>query len=1068
MSSAGQRIPDDIGVKLIGIMGILAEAGGQEKGYGGNKVKEISRSCFSSCILQLAKILVLSDSFLSFLVQLPWHLFLFNLPHEALRDHRQTMGLASLSPRSSTGGLGLGWLLAFSLGGAILLFTCVGLLLSWRIKPRPENIMMPTTTVYEVTDRDDGGTVGVGGGSGGGNSGSERSRLKKKGLGFGRRLTRRKYVMARSTSRLSLSPSSLLPPMPTYQGFSFFGQGGRKKSRSWVEEDRFHGPRMNRRSLRNSWLFGRDSWRGRTPTLPAVGFEEPEEDDVDDDVEKGMRGGGGGGGGESLEGGLTGLHIPRTASPEEMGVPVMATTALPPPPRPPVPAPLELQQQPQSQLQPQPQPHAEPQQDQQPQPQQYQQPHPQQYQQMTGMELIFVPQELPLTETTATRPPRIPAQLLTRLAMADPDLNDILRSTEQRLKEGRHRSPDKTTPPPTTTTIIPETATTTTPTTSPTKASPVKTPHSHRTASSQGSIGSVGTVRVARLSTSPSKRATICTIPQSTQHSRNASISSMGSTAAAAAAATAAQGPRSEAATPSNTRGRIVAWQLPKPDVEPVIDLSAALHIRSQSIESDESSTLSTVYSVGEQEDKTTVARGPPKDTKKNPYDPFVGPPPAAAATGLPAKSRLFGPRSPRKLSISEPAPAGLPSLRQTARRPQTVGGHAMFSIVLDPPTDNNNLFEMDYFNAIGKDGIALAYPISPSTGSPSLSEPSVTSMVTASVTTARDSDGDSDTVGPLEDERLTRDRPETQASPTKRNSVVTICRASPVKTTVSSAHYDERDLISLAPSNFPQRRALPEPPRHFGHIDESTMPAPISPRPRRDFSQQLREMSVNSNLHDEEPAPEDPSAVSTGSPHRRPNLRSARSPPLSAVMAVGSSVAELRRMNSMVSTCSVASVASSTCNDESPTVPGLRGAGYSPTRSSARASNIGQHHYLSLGTPSKRESGPGRSLPSDARISRVNPAGDDLGEGNGHGREMNSVDFRVRRVDASLLAAPRSSDDTGIRTAPRVMSNRDSMDELEVIEPSGLDRRIIRDSLGMYDKKGFVRSSVRREMMRR
>ncbi|KAH6893154.1 hypothetical protein B0T10DRAFT_592095 [Thelonectria olida] len=883
------------------------------------------------------------------------------------------MSFASLFPRSgSSGGLGLGWLLAFSLGGAILLFTCVGLLLSWRIKSRPENDL--TTTIYEVTDND------------GGN--------KKSRLGFKKRLTRRKYIMARSTSRLSLSPSSLLPPMPTYQSFSFFGQGGRKRSKSWVEEDKFHGPKVNK-SLRNSWLFNKDSWRGKTPTLPDVVFDEP-------DMEKGTRN-------KSPEQ-TAGIHIHRTLRQEDTSPPPLISSALQPPPRPPPP------------------------------------PAPPLLVQMTEMEPVMTPEEFPSSDTVPMRPPRIP-QVLVRPAITDSDLNDILRSTEQRLREGRNRSPDKTTP-----------------TVSPTKGSPSKTPRSQKTISSQGSVKSVGTVgsastvRISRLSTSPSKRATICSVPQGTQHSRNASITSIGSAAAQGLIAEAAQELAGKS-SPSKSRGRPV-WQLPEPKPEPVIDLSAALHIRTHSQESDESSTLSTVYSVGEQEEKTVDAPGSTKDTK-NPYDPFVGP---SVKTGLHTKTRLFGPRSPRNLSIPAQAAGTLPMLRPTPGRPQTVGGHPMFSIVLDPPTDND-LFEMDYFNTIGKDGIALVHPLSPSMNSPSLSEPSVTSMVTPSVTTTRDSDGDSDTIGPSLDEHPSRDRSEFQSSPTKRNSVVTICKTSPMKTMTAPTPFDERDMVSLLPSSSsssPHRRALPEPPRHFGHIDETTMPAPISPRPRRDFSQQLREMSSNSNmssLYDDEAAAEDPSTVSTGSPNRR------------AVMAVGNSVAELRRMNSMVSTYSVASASSSTYNEsESPTVPNLRGGGFSPSKSGGRPGSIGQHNYLSLGTPPKRASGAGRSLPNSARTSRVNPSGVDIRlDDNSDRRENNSTDFKIPRVDAYLPVGPlresrSNSGNLGFESITPAKANRASIEEeMEIIEPSALDRRMIRDSLGMYDKKAFLRSSRNR-----
>ncbi|KAK1983978.1 hypothetical protein LZ30DRAFT_587284 [Colletotrichum cereale] len=77
-------------------------------------------------------------------------------------------------------------------------------------------------------------------------------------------------------------------------------------------------------------------------------------------------------------------------------------------------------------------------------------------------------------------------------------------------------------------------------------------------------------------------------------------------------------------------------------------------------------------------------------------------------------------------------------------------------------------------------------------------------------------------------------------------------------------------------------------------------------------------------------------------SPNRSPHHRDF------GAMGLQSTVAQLRRMNSQVSTFSVGSSAS---DPESPTLPNLRGGGFSPERSNSRVSKMGRQNYLSMGT---------------------------------------------------------------------------------------------------------------------
>ncbi|EFQ34209.1 hypothetical protein CGRA01v4_03971 [Colletotrichum graminicola] len=67
--------------------------------------------------------------------------------------------------------------------------------------------------------------------------------------------------------------------------------------------------------------------------------------------------------------------------------------------------------------------------------------------------------------------------------------------------------------------------------------------------------------------------------------------------------------------------------------------------------------------------------------------------------------------------------------------------------------------------------------------------------------------------------------------------------------------------------------------------------------------------------------------------------------------MGLQATVAQLRRMNSQMSTFSVGS---SVSDPESPTLPNMRGGGFSPERSNSRVSKIGRQNYLSMGTSPK------------------------------------------------------------------------------------------------------------------
>ncbi|KAH7152039.1 hypothetical protein B0J13DRAFT_439121 [Dactylonectria estremocensis] len=855
--------------------------------------------------------------------------------------------------------LGLGWLLAFSLGGAVLLFTCVGLLLAWRIKKRPES-RATTTTIYEVSDRPNPGRL----------------------LGFTKRLTRRKYVMAQSTSRLSLTLPPILPvPAPTYQaggsGGGGAGAGGsadlvgpnRKRSRSWVEEDKFHGPKVSK-SFRDSW-FKRDSWLAKAPTLPSLMLDDAEKGSFDD---------------------------------------ILDQQQTQQPPYPPLNA---------SQIAP-----------------------------------AFPTRDLGNGSPSRIQLPVI-APLELSMSMADSDLHDILRSTDLRLRDGKHGSPVKT------------------PSSTPAKTSPVKTPHSQKTISTQGSIrsigtvGTAGTVRVTRMTFSPSKRATIQSVPAHTHtHSRNVSISSIGS-AAQSLIAEATQElvlPNGQA-SPSRLRSHH-QWE-PQDDQIIHLDVEPRGRPRTRSLESDQSSSLSTVYSVGEQEEKRAEQHSPQNGVTYS-YDPFVeGAMPAV--TGHQPRPTLFGPRlykqtgqNMRAPYSSNPIPRAIqPQLRHSPRSTQPVGGLPRLAIVLDPPADGHAR-EAECLKPVSQDVNSPTLPLSPS----------ITSMVTPSVTTIVDSDDD-DTVGAISDktESPKSGRPLPHSH---EHSTTTADAISP--STMTSSPFDEQDMLSMLMSSSAPRRALPEPPRHYSHIDESIMPIPLSPRPRRDFSEQLRKLSVVSNVssqYEEESAVGDPAAVSTGSPGRRSTFRSVKCPSLPppprtdsaiGVGSVGNSVAELRRMNSMISSYSVASMTSSVYEPESPTLPTLRGGGCSPSRPNSKTDIKARKSYLSLGSPPKGDittgirSSSGRLLSTNHSVSgglTVEIREDDLDEAH----EIHDKDLNMPRVDVSISSG-------ALREARRASNQgreslRMSMLKLGTVAEHHHDMgRASPDTSGEYDEDGFLKGS--------
>ncbi|GKT99377.1 hypothetical protein FLAG1_01637 [Fusarium langsethiae] len=850
----------------------------------------------------------------------------------------------------SAGRLGLGWILAFSIGGAILLFAAIGFLLTWRIKARDKT---DATTIYQVSE-----------------SVEDHRRST-----FNKRLVKRKYNGSRSLSRLSLSLPPVLPPLPTYNSFTFFGGNNKRgRSSSWIEEDKFHGPRVSR-SRRDS-LFSRDGWLGRAPTIPTLM--------TDDDLEKAQEA-------QEMEQGIHGQkrHSVETLKPSKTAP------------------------------------------------------------------------DLPLQEEyIQISPVRAPSRARVRASVTDTDLRDILRSTELRLRDGTSRSPSKnsrSSPTKRSPQKISSLRST------PRKNSPTKTPHSHRTTSSLDSTNTTGTVRICRVPPSPSKRATIHTITMDAQ-SRQVSVGSIGSVAdsllAEAAQELVLPGGLS---SPSRLRGR--QWEpqenafVPKND-PPKETVKEDSPDRRASQESEASSSLSTLYSANESEDKDQ-------------RDPFIE---KKAPGGLSSDSRgsLFGSRVShrrvRNLSISIPGGQtifntqsrgqgqGQGQFRPSFVSTQAVGGPPISSYLQPPP---ERFQRNDSSHARDREEIALAFPASNS----------FTSILTPSVTTEGDStlslgNRMSESPKPEVPERM---RPALQEN---RHSVVTL----PSPSTMTSSPFDEQDMLSLLMGTG-SKRALPEPPRHIAQVDHIMMPKPVSPMPRQEFSQHLRQMSSTANnIYRDELPVDDPSAISTGSPLRRSTSRSKKDmptlpppPTVPSMGSLGNSIMELRRMNSMVSSYSGQSLGSSTNEPDSPTLPMLNlTSSFSRRHTSPatpRGSTSGRQNYLNLGSPNKNSSGsvatpmPTRPLPS-GRSTRSNLGveirEDDIEEGK-ENQEPTPVSSGLRETRKNVNAnIGRDSRDLSRGSSKSKLGTVSEM----IAESKRESKRKSVESVGLYDKDGFLNNS--------
>ncbi|KAL7945460.1 hypothetical protein V8C42DRAFT_357881 [Trichoderma barbatum] len=906
-------------------------------------------------------------------------------------------------PEQADHPIGLGWLLAIALCGGILLFTTVGLLLVWWVKksrsPGPQMVYAHAATH---------------------NSGlpPSSSRLTKRRLLGSESFSK---LSSRFSSRFSFSGPPEPPALPTHESFQLPERRrtvsrGRKRSRSWVDEDDMHGPRMARskRNARESW-FGRDGWLGMAPTLPNV-EAVPEEVELHA-VEL-----------EAVQAGVPLQHpqprwLPRSQT-EPRLVP-MANSSLHPDALPAMPV---------------------------------------------GPVRISIPQ---------------PAHI--RSSVTDSNLKGILRSTEMRLSERNSRSLVKVSR------------------SSAVNGSPTKSPRSHRSHHSHHTGSSGRSNRGLRVSGSPHKSG-----PSHTRSGSN-STSTIGSAAHSLIAAATQElelpgglsSPRKvkgvrraqqqqqeqrivtgssqrvrntttqsqnlqrhnpQRHSPQNKNPHIVMMMrgMPGPQVQlpqlqcPQLPFQQIQHASMQSIQqrspqrsperrksfdSDKSSSLSTLYSTNEPEEER------PRQRQED--DPFVekgGPRrwPSWQTRQRPAniesqrRAKTLSSSSLTRFMVGEPSCP--PPLRPISAisQPEIGYGGLMSPLMLEPHLADFAI------NASSHEFPQISYiPEAPSEVSfVSMSVDSDVTEVPANETTRADWVDSSDSAS---------SSPTTPMGKTRFPDMSS-----------SSSPYDEREIMSLLMATASPRRALPLPPPSMTGPDGNIVTI-LSPAPRGGLT---RQPSTASSVYTVETFLADQGGALSTSPSRR----SIQGPRLS------STIAELRRMNSVLSTYSVASLASTVAAEGgSPTLPSSRsrGCGLPASRSVRFApDNIGSKHYLNVGNPKSMASR--RHGPRGSRHRRAETCyyGTDS---QGLSQRLSCIvdealdDLQLQRHTQSLNLGYKPGMEIIEGIPQRVLNQKfGPVEELIAAEQQQNLHRASIESLGLYDKDGFLISSPERDTKRR
>ncbi|PNP53471.1 hypothetical protein THARTR1_06165 [Trichoderma harzianum] len=918
---------------------------------------------------------------------------------------RYATRLGRRDPEQADHPIGLGWLLAIALCGGILLFTTVGLLLVWWVKksrsPGPQMVYSFAAQNYGLPP--------------------SSSRLTKRRLLGSESFCK---LSSRISSRFSFVAPHDPPPLPTHESLPLPERRrtvsrGRKRSRSWVDEDDMHGPRMarNKRNARESW-FGGDGGLGMVPTLPNV-------DAVPEEVEM------------------------------QAGVPLLQH-----------PQPRWL---PRSQTEPR----------------------------MTPVSNSSMhPNGVP-TGVGSTGPTRIsiPQQAHVRPSVTDSDLKGILRSTERRLSEKKSQSSIKGSR------------------SSAANGSPTKTIRSQNSYSSHHTTSSGRSSSGLRVSGSPPKRGPSHTI------SGNNSTSTVGSAAnSLIVAATQELKLPGGLSSPSKVRGarrepqqqqqqhivstggsdrarnatvqsqslqrhspprnnpqrqnthiammmipQMQAAQMQFPHLQyPQLPLPQVQHQsmpppqqrppqrspeRRMSFDSDKSSSLSTLYSTNEPEEE--------RPRQRQVDDPFVekgGPRrwPSWQARQRPAnvelQRRVKTLSSPLLTSFMAGEPSCPPPLRPLSAisTPDMGYGGLMSPLILEPQP-------AEYETNTGANGSNYSQiPYLPQASSEisfvSMSVDSDVTEVPANETARVDWIDSSDSAS---------SSPTTPTGRTKFSEMSS-----------SSSPYDEREMMSLLMATAPPRRALPLPPPTMTGPDGGIVTI-LSPAPRGGL---MRQASTASSTYTLESFIADHQA---GALSASPSRRSIHGPRLS------STIAELRRMNSVLSTYSVASLASTVAGEgDSPTLPAslsTSGSGALAKSRSIRFStaNIGSKHYLNVGNTKSMVTSRYSTRGARHRHLETCHYGNDF---QGLGLRLScildealdpepQVQVQQRQTQSLNLGYNKPSVEIIEGISPKMLKPKISPVEELIEAEQQLDlRRMSIESLGLYDKDGFLLSSPERD----
>ena len=932
-------------------------------------------------------------------------------------------------------GIGLGWLLAIALCGGVLFFAAVGYLLVWWLKTRSQPL---TTRVYahdHTSTMDYEMENGVGPSAGGGElfgvppSESSVTVLAKK------RFLRSESSISKLSGHLTSSSTVLwkppvLPPLPTHNSFTF--GGGKRRSGGRVDDGdpAEHGPKFTRRSWRDSWMAMMMTRTDSKPTLPNL--------DMDDEVHE-----------EDLERGRS-REARRpfeevTRQPSELQIPKKRRSNLPL---------MTSQTAPELSV--------EDDTDEPP----------------RGRSRVAGYAQHQSSSSRQEQQSRPGHATRIRPSVTETELKDILISTEQRLRDGTSRSPVKT-PHASPTKGSSSRGT-------PSKGSPTKTPRSCRTGSSTKTAG--------RMTPSPSKKNLQNGTPTKTKtSSQHGSVSSIGSAAnSLIRAATEELELPDGSSSPSRLRGK--EWGVANREEHDLKQQERQAQIqrpRSQSLDS-QSSALSTLYSVGEP-DEEEDDKWPVVIPTRRKADPFVE---SRIPRFQQANQNTYG-------SESRPGLTGPRPLRRT----KTISAGSLVGEAIDEtavPAPLRTISVNSHMGRAGRQGdkksgtgrtIILSPPkgrfseeVKPKTAANEskkanlASVPSSMSIATESSytdVTVNDETFEEDTTPKAEElpkHKRANSSLSTSTTPTKRNG-------NGRSLDLSSSPLNEREVISMLMEST-QSRNLPLPPPSAITLNGEPMPTPLSPRPksRNQNQAQSRRASLESisSLNSYDRSLSEYETLGEMMPPRRATLSGLSAFTANAAHSVGSTVAELRRMNSFMSSYSVASVASTILGgdgvSESPTLPTLRGGGFSPARTNSKNEASGRRNYLNFGTPPPNKET--RKKKKGTESAPTSPM-----RGKGHKKSAStssqprsSIPVRADKKEdvedkENTLPSQRTvrfevptglrEGRTGINLAPP--SSIPTLSSTMTPEQRRLQRESA-DSLGLYDKDGFLKNSPDRD----